>query len=110
MDTFLDPGNGVFTTAIPLSSHLFHASDPTFEQTVRADPGSGLYSVTERFTITASANGVTGSTNTTADIAFVAPVATPIPGVGLPGLALILAGGLLWRRRQTSSRTTAVYS
>jgi hypothetical protein len=27
VDTFLDPANGVFTTAIPLSSHLFHASD-----------------------------------------------------------------------------------
>jgi|SRR6516165_6538255 hypothetical protein len=38
VDTFLDPSNGVFTTAIPLSSHLFHASDPTFDQIVRADP------------------------------------------------------------------------
>ena len=62
---------GIFTTAIPLSSHLFHASDPTFDQIVRADPGSGFYSVTARFTI--SANGVVGSTHTTADIAFVAP-------------------------------------
>src|SRR5262249_521738 len=26
VDTFLDPSNGVFTTAIPLSSHLFHAA------------------------------------------------------------------------------------
>ena len=106
MDTFLDPADGLFTTAIPLSSHLFHASDPTFEQTVQADPGSGFYSVTERFTI--SANGVVGSTNTSADIAFVAPhgpdpVPTPIVGAGLPGMVTVFAGcGLLgwWRRRQ----------
>jgi hypothetical protein len=54
VDTFLDPANGIFTTTIPLSSHLFRGSDPVFHQTVRADPGNGLYSVTERFTITAS--------------------------------------------------------
>jgi len=67
VDTFLDPADGIFTTAIPLSSHLFRASDPTFDQIARADPGSGLYSVTARFTI--SANGVVGSTTTSADIA-----------------------------------------
>jgi len=102
VDTFLDPADGIFTTAIPLSSHLFHAFDPTFDQTVRADPGSGFYSVTERFTI--SANGVV----TSADIAFVAPhgpdpVPTPIVGAGLPGMITVLGGcGLLgwWRRRQ----------
>jgi hypothetical protein len=92
---------GIFTTAIPLSSHLFRNSDPTFDQIVRADPGSGFYSVTARFTI--SANGVVGSTNTTADIAFVAPAAVPAPivGTGLPGLILV-SGGLLgwWRRRK----------
>src|SRR5262249_49707545 len=94
--------NGVFTTAIPLSSHLFHASDPTFDQIVRADPGSGLYSVTERFTITAS--DVFSSTTTHAVITFVPP-ATALPpptvGAGLPGL-ILAGGGLLgwWRRRQ----------
>jgi hypothetical protein len=93
VDTFLDPADGVFTTAIPLSSHLFHASDPTFDQIVRADPGNGFYSVTARFTI--SANGVVGSTTTSADITFVAPqgpdpVPGPIAGAGLPGLILEL--------------------
>jgi hypothetical protein len=98
---------GIFTTAIPLSSHLFRNSDPTFDQIVRADPGSGFYSVTARFTI--SANGVVGSTNATADIAFVPargpdPVPGPIAGAGLPGL-ILASGGLLgwWRRRQRTA-------
>jgi hypothetical protein len=104
VDTFLDPADGVFTTATPLSSHLFQASDPTFDQVVRADPGNGFYSVTARFTIIA--NGVVGVSNTTAEIAFVpafvpASVPAPIAGVGLPGL-ILASGGLLgwWRRRR----------
>ena len=105
VDTFLDPSNGVFTTAIPLSSHLFHASDPTFDQIVRADPGSGFYSVTERFTITASS--VFGSTTTSAVITFVPPasaVPAPIVGAGLPGLILACVGVLgWWRRRQKTA-------
>ena len=107
VDTFFDPSNGVFTTAIPLSSHLFHASDPTFDQIVRADPGSGFYSVTERFTITAS--NVFGVTTTSAVITFVPPhgpdpVPGPIAGAGLPGL-ILASGGLLawWRRRQRTA-------
>ena len=102
VDTFLDPADGIFTTAIPLSSHLFRASDPVFHQTVRADPGNGFYSVTERFTITASS--VFGSTTTSAVITFVPPasaVPAPIAGAGLPGL-ILASGGLLgwWRRRR----------
>jgi hypothetical protein len=108
VDTFLDPADGIFTTAIPLSSHLFRASDPTFDQIVRADPGNGFYSVTARFTI--SANDIVGSTNTTADIAFVPParaVPGPIAGAGLPGL-ILASGGLFgwWRRRQRAGRLT----
>ena len=38
VDTFLDPADGVFTTAVPLSSHLFRASDPSFDQIVQAAP------------------------------------------------------------------------
>jgi hypothetical protein len=37
VDTFLDPADGIFTT-----SHLFRASDPTFDQVVRTDPGNGF--------------------------------------------------------------------
>jgi hypothetical protein len=94
VDTFFDPTNGVFT------SHLFTASTSTFDEVVPADLGTGFYSVTERFTI--SANGVLGSTNTTADIAFRVPA--PIVGAGLPGL-ILGGGGLLgwWRRRQKSA-------
>jgi hypothetical protein len=99
VDTFLDPADGIFTTAIPLSSHLFRGSDPAFRQIVHADPGNGFYSVTARFTIAASGIGVS---NTAADIAFVpAAVPGPIAGAGLPGL-ILASGGLLgwWRRRQ----------
>jgi hypothetical protein len=102
VDTFLDPANGIFTTAIPLSSHLFRGSDPAFRQIVHADPGNNVYSVTARFTINASS--VVGVANTSADIAFVSPaspVPGPIAGAGLPGL--ILAGISLlgwWRRRR----------
>jgi hypothetical protein len=79
VDTFLDPADGIFTTTIPLSSHLFRGSDPAFRQIAQADPGDGFYSVTARFTI--SANGVVGSINSTADIAFVAPHGPdPVPG------------------------------
>ena len=103
VDTFLDPADGIFTTAIPLSSHLFSGSDPAFHQPVRADPGNGFYSVTARFTITASS--VEGVANTTAEIAFIDPAAVPAPiaGAGLPGL-ILASGGLLgwWRRRKTS--------
>ena len=87
VDTFLDPADGIFTTAIPLSSHLFTASDLTpFDQIVPADPGNGqFYSVTARFTITA--NGVEGAANATADLAFVPPssVPGPIAGAGTSG-------------------------
>jgi hypothetical protein len=94
VDTFLDPADGIFTTAIPLSSHLFRGSDPAFRQTVQADPGNGFFSVTARFTITA--NGA-GSVNSTADIAFVAPhgpdpVPGPMVGAGLPGFILASGG------------------
>jgi hypothetical protein len=101
VDTFLDPADGIFTTAIPLSSHLFTASTQTFDQFVPVDPGNGFYSVTARFTI--SANDVAGSTNTTADIA-IAPVPAPIAGAGLPGL-IAACGGLLgwWRRREKTA-------
>jgi hypothetical protein len=40
---------GIFTTAIPLSSHLSTASNLTFDQAVQADPGSGYFSVTARY-------------------------------------------------------------
>jgi hypothetical protein len=72
--------------------------------------------VTERFTI--SANGVVGSTTTSADIAFVAPhgpdpVPTPIAGAGLPGMMTVLGGGGLlgwWRRRKKIAELPAAHS
>jgi hypothetical protein len=98
VDTFLDPADGIFTTAIPLSSHLFTASNQTFDEVVPVDFGNVFYSVTARFTI--SANDVAGITYTTADIA-IAPVPGPFAGAGLPGM-ILASGGLLgwWRRRR----------
>jgi hypothetical protein len=104
VDTFFDPADGIFTTTIPLASHLFAASDRTFHKTVRdVDTSHGLYSVTERFTINAITGGGAG-TITTADIEAIHPsvsVPGPIAGAGLPGL-ILAGGGLLgwWRRRQ----------
>jgi hypothetical protein len=69
--------NPIFTTAIPLSSYLFTASDRTFDQVVRADAGNAFYSVTARFTI--ANNGIDGISNTTADIAFVAASVPALP-------------------------------
>jgi len=98
VDTFLDPADGLFTTAIPLSSHLFTASNQTFDEVVPiVDFGNVFYSVTARFTI--SANDVAGVTYTTADIA-IAPVPAPIAGAGLPGLIMAGAGLIGWWRRR----------
>jgi hypothetical protein len=110
MSPFLDPADGIFTTAIPLSSHLFRGSDPVFRQIVQADPSNGFYSVTARFTI--SANGVVGSTTTSADIAFIPPhgpdaVPGPIAGAGLPGLILATGGLLGWLRTRRKAAAKA---
>jgi hypothetical protein len=103
VDTFFDPADGIFTTTIPLASHLFTASDRTFHKTVRGvDTSHGLYSVTERFTINAITGGGAG-TITTADIEAIHPsvsVPGPIAGAGLPGLILAGGGLLGWRRRR----------
>jgi len=80
VETFLDPNNGVFSTAVPLSSHLFtDKRKETFHEVVPVNLGTVFYSVTVRFTYASGGVGtgpefggrVTfGSTITTADIDF----------------------------------------
>jgi hypothetical protein len=89
--TYVSTSNALYTGAL-LSSHLFTAAD-TFSETKAFAGGSGPYSVTTRYTLTAPTTGNALST--------IAIASVPEPGtwalmiVGFGG-----AGALLRRRRQ----------
>ena len=95
--TLLSTTNQLFT-GTTLSTNLFN-SIGTFVGNVAADAGAGPYSVTEIYTIVATAGG--GDALSTIRLSA---VPGPIVGAGLPGLALIMACGSLLalarRRRQ----------
>src|SRR5262249_19965034 len=94
--TFLDTGNGVFTTATPLSSFTFNAIGTQIASAV-ADSGSGLFAVTELYTINATGPGTALST---IDVA-----STPLPAA-LPLFASGLVG-LWWTRRKKGRQQAA---
>lgn len=92
--TYLDAGNGLFTTTTALSSHLF-TTIATALGTATGNTGAGPYSVTELFTITSSGGGTASSTT---DLS-----ATPLPpAIVLFGTALAGLGVFGRRRRKVS--------
>ena len=59
--TFIDAGNGLFTTGSPLSSATFNAIG-TSVKTALGNAGAGPYSLTERYTVNATGAGTVSST------------------------------------------------
>jgi hypothetical protein len=83
--TFLDTGNGLWTTAIPLSSKSFSAIGTAVLASLSENTGAGPYSITERYIITAAG---AGNALSTIDVS-----ATPLPAA----LPLFASGlGILW--------------
>jgi hypothetical protein len=96
--TYLDPGNGLFSTAILLGSSVFNAQGVS-SNTALAFSGTN-YSLTEVYTIESSGRGVA---NSTIDLS-IAAVPGPIAGAGLPGLLAAGAAFIAWMRRQSLMR------
>jgi len=89
--TFLDPANGLFSTAIALGTAVFYAIGSSASAAIAASGNN--YSVTHLYTIVATGAGVANSTIN---------LSTPIPGA-LPLFATGLLG--LWalrRKRKTA--------
>jgi hypothetical protein len=89
--TFIDPGNGLFTTTTQLASNLFNTIGTSVSAAIAASGNN--YSVTHLYTIVATGAGTALSTIN---------LATPIPGA-LPLFATGLLG--LWalrRKRKTA--------
>jgi hypothetical protein len=97
--TFLDTGNGLFTTSglgvTALGTAIFSAIGTSVAGAL-ASAGPGLYSVTELFTIVATGAGTAQST--------INLVATPLPGA-LPLFATGLLG--LWALRRKRKAKSA---
>src|SRR5215813_11329043 len=87
--TYFDPTNGLFGGPQLLGNAFFGSLGGSIIHTP-VTLGSGLYSVTERFMVTANGPGSVNAAMTLFDPPMAA-VPGPIAGAGLPGL--ILAGG-----------------
>jgi len=90
--TFLDPANGLFSTAIALGSAVFNSMGTSAAAAIAASGNN--YSVTHLYTIVATGIGVANSTIN---------LAIPIPGA-LPLFATGLLG--LWALRRKRKNTT----
>lgn len=90
--TFLDPANGLFSTAIALGSAAFSGLGTSAAAAIAASGGN--YSVTHLYTIVSNGVGVANSTIN---------LSTPIPGA-LPLFATGLLG--LWALRRRNKKET----
>ena len=90
--TFLDPANGLFSTAIALGTAVFNAMGTSAAAALAASGAN--YSVTHLYTIVATGSGTANSTIN---------LSTPIPGA-LPLFATGLLG--LWALRRKRKQNT----
>jgi len=89
--TFLDPANGLFSTAINLGTAVFNQIGTSVAAAIAASGNN--YSVTHLYTIVATGAGVANST---------IDLSTPIPGA-LPLFATGLLGLLALRRKRKNA-------
>jgi hypothetical protein len=92
--TFIDPGNGLFTLTTQLGNAVFNAVGTSVASTVAASGNN--YSVTHLYTIIASS---AGSALSTINLEGSLAVPGPLAGAGLPGL-LAACGGLVFLTRR----------
>jgi hypothetical protein len=99
--TFLDAGNGIFTTTTPLGSHTFLGDPLDVQKASEVDLASilaGPYSVTEEYIVTASG---AGEANSTIDVAS----AVPEPATWAMMLAGLFGIGFMLRGRKSTVAT-----